>query len=128
MGTWNDIKSFAHKAKQRTGELADIAAMYVKLATLNSKLDSQFKLLGKLTYRQLKADEPMAEKISETILAIDKTKLEIKIMKRKIEIAKAEHEAARQKDREAHDDAAVAEEIEDSYTKAEYLEKDEDDD
>lgn len=125
MATWNEIKTevgaFATKAKRRTEEIADITSMRIKLAALGTKLDNQFKALGKLTYRQLKNGEDMADKISETIIAIDELKDNIKVLKEKIELAKKAHAEARARDKEA----AVAKEIENCCTKEEYTEKQE---
>jgi septal ring factor EnvC (AmiA/AmiB activator) len=123
MATWNEIKTevgaFATKAKRRTEEIADITSMRIRLAALGTKLDNQFNALGKLTYRQLKNDEDMADKISETIIAIDELKDNIKILKEKIELAKKAHAEARARDKEA----AVAKEIENCCTKEEYTNK-----
>ncbi|MBR6680353.1 MAG: hypothetical protein IKL59_03740 [Clostridia bacterium] len=123
MATWNEIRTevgaFATKAKKRTEEIADITSMRIKLAALKAKLDNQFKALGKLTYQQLKNDEELADKISETIIAIDKLKEDIKTVKEKIELAKKAHAEARAKEKEA----AVAKEIENCCTKEEYTNK-----
>ena len=123
MATWNEIKTevgtFAAKAKRRTGEIADITAMRVRLAALKTKLDNQFKVLGKLTYNQLKGEESLADKISEAIIAIDKLKEDILALKERIEIAKKEHAAARERDKQA----AVEKELAKACTKEEYSKK-----
>ena len=123
MATWNEIKTevgaFAAKAKRRTEEIADTTSMRVKLAALKTKLDSQFKKLGKLTYDQLKGEESLADKISEAVISIDKLKDDIATLKKKIEIAKEEHAEARAKDKQA----AVEKELAKAYTKEEYSEK-----
>jgi len=123
MATWNEIKTevgtFAAKAKRRTEEIADITAMRIKLTTLKTKLENQYKTLGKLTYNQLKGEESLADKISESVLAIDKLKEDIAALKEKIEIAKKEHAEARAKDKQA----AVEKELAKAKTKEEYQEK-----
>lgn len=123
MATWNEIKTevgtFAAKAKRRTGEIADITAMRVRLAALKTKLDNQFKVLGKLTYNQLKGEESLADKISEAIIAIDRLKEDIAALKEKIEIAKKEHAEARERDKQA----AVEKELAKACTKEEYSKK-----
>lgn len=123
MATWNEIKTevgtFAAKAKRRTGEIADITAMRVRLAALKTKLDNQFKVLGKLTYNQLKGEESLADKISEAIIAIDRLKEDIAALKEKIEIAKKEHAEARARDKQA----AVEKELAKACTKEEYSKK-----
>lgn len=123
MATWNEIKTevgaFASKAKRRTEEIADITSMRVKLTALKTKLENQYKTLGKLTYNQLKGEESLADKISESVIAIDKLKADIAVMKEKIEIAKKEHAEARAKDKQA----AVEKELAKAKTKEEYQEK-----
>ena len=123
MATWNEIRTevgtFAAKTKRRTEEIADITSMRIKLAALKTKLDSQFKALGKLTYDQLKGEDSLADKISETILNIDKLKEDIKALNEKIELAKKAHAEARAKDKQA----AVEKELAKAKTKEEYANK-----
>ena len=123
MATWNEIRTevgtFAAKTKRRTEEIADITSMRIKLAALKTKLDSQFKALGKLTYDQLKGEDSLADKISETILSIDKLKEDIKALNEKIELAKKAHAEARAKDKQA----AVEKELAKAKTKEEYANK-----
>ena len=120
MATWNEIKTevgtFAAKTKRRTEEIADITTMRIKLTAAKNKLDNQFKVLGKLTYNQLKNDEALAEKISDTISAIDKLKADVDTLEQKIEAAKAEHAEARKKDKQA----AIEKELAKAKTKEEY--------
>ena len=123
MATWNEIRTevgtFAAKTKRRTEEIADITSMRIKLAALKTKLDSQFKALGKLTYDQLKGEDSLADKISETVLNIDKLKEDIKALNEKIELAKKAHAEARAKDKQA----AVEKELAKAKTKEEYANK-----
>lgn len=123
MATWNEIRTevgtFAAKTKRRTEEIADITSMRIKLAALKTKLDSQFKALGKLTYDQLKGEDSLADKISETILNIDKLKEDIKALNEKIELAKKAHAEARAKDKQT----AVEKELAKAKTKEEYANK-----
>ena len=93
--------------------------MHVKLASLKTKIDNQFKLLGKLTYNQLKNGESLADKISETILTIDRLKEEIAILREKIEVAKKAYSESREKDKQD----ALNKELEEAYTKEEYKNK-----
>ena len=120
MATWNEIKTevgtFAAKTKRRTEEIADITTMRIKLTAAKNKLDNQFKVLGKLTYNQLKNDEPLAEKISDTISAIDKLKADVDTLEKKIELAKEAHAEARKKDKQA----AIEKELAKAKTKEEY--------
>ena len=75
MADWNGIRDTlgraANKAVQKTGELADTAAKYVKLKSVDSKLSEKFELLGKLTYKQIKNGVSYAEKIATVMEDID---------------------------------------------------------
>ena len=75
MADWNGIRDTlgraANKAVQKTGELADTAAKYVKLKSVDSKLSEKFELLGKLTYKQIKNGESYAERIATVMEEID---------------------------------------------------------
>lgn len=75
MADWEKIRKnlgdAAQKAKKKTGELAEDASMQIKLKALESKRDSLYEQLGRLTYRQLKTGESQAEKIADTIDALD---------------------------------------------------------
>ena len=123
MANWQKIKSSAKRmaksAIKGTGEAADIASLHIKLKSLENKRDKEYETLGKLTYNQLKGEESLADKISESVIAIDKLKADIAVMKEKIEIAKKEHAEARAKDKQA----AVEKELAKAKTKEEYQEK-----
>ena len=75
MADWNSIRtSFsraANKAVQKTGELADTAAKYVRLKNVDSKLSAKFEILGKLTYKQIKSGDSYAERIATVMDEID---------------------------------------------------------
>jgi len=75
MADWEKIRKnlgdAAQKAKKKTGELAEDASMQIKLKSLESKRNSLYEQLGRLTYRQLKTGESQAEKIAETIEGLD---------------------------------------------------------
>lgn len=75
MADWNSIRGTigraANKAVQKTGEIADSAAKYVKLKSVDSKLSAKFELLGKLTYKQIKSGESYAERIATVMEDID---------------------------------------------------------
>lgn len=89
MAKWNEIKSNVGRAADKTikkaGELADSAALRIKLKTLNVKLSEKFETLGRLTYKQLKTERSQAEAISTAIEDIDALREEIKTLKQKIE-------------------------------------------
>ena len=108
MANMNDIKTnvsrAANKAIKKTGELADIASMHLKLKSLERKLDGKFKELGKLTYKQLKSGASQAEKIAEAIVEIDALREDIRLQNEKIE---AEKQA--RKERKAAEKAEKAE-------------------
>lgn len=75
MADWDKVRknlgNAAQKAKKKTGEFASDASMQIKLKSLERKRDQFYEQLGKLTYRQLKTGESQAEKIAETIEALD---------------------------------------------------------
>ena len=109
MSNMNNIKSnvsrAATKAIKKTGELADIASMHLKLKSLERKLESKYGELGRLTYKQLKSGASQAEKIADSIVAIDKLREDIRLQKEKIE---AEKQA--RKERKAATKASATEE------------------
>ena len=99
MANWNDIcvtaKAVANKAMQKTGEMADLAAMKIRLKALESKRDEQYKRLGKLTYRQLKTGESQADKIAPTVERLDVVREKIRLQVAEIEEERAARAAKR---------------------------------
>lgn len=99
MANWNDIcataKTVANKAMQKTGEMADLAAMKIRLKALESKRDEQYKRLGKLTYRQLKTGESQADRIAPTVERLDVLREKIRLQVAEIEAERAERAAKR---------------------------------
>lgn len=85
---YNGVKRVADKAVKKTGEVADLAAKYVKLHRIDSKLSSRYEVLGKLTYKQLKTGESYAEKIALYMESIDKLRAERKALCAEIEAEK----------------------------------------
>ena len=90
------VKSVAGKAVKKTGEFADLAAKYVRLHSMDSKLDDRYEMLGRLTYKQLKTGESYAEKIALYIDSIDKLRVDRKALNDEIEADKARYKAARE--------------------------------
>ena len=92
MADWKKIrKKVGHatnKAIEKTGELADMASMHVKLKTLEAKRKEQYAKLGKLTYRQLKSGESQAERIAPVIEELDTLQEKIRAILEEIEQAK----------------------------------------
>ena len=97
MANWKEIgsgaKRAANKAIKKTGEIADLASMHLRLKALESKRDEQYELLGKLTYRQLKTGETQATRIAATIEKLDELREKIRELGTQIE---AEKEARKQ--------------------------------
>ena len=89
MAKWKEIRTSAGKtannAIKKTGELADTASKYVKLKMLEGKLSSKYEELGRLTYKQIKSETSMAERISEVIDKIDSLRAQRKALKDEIE-------------------------------------------
>ena len=83
------VKKTAVKVVKKTSEAADIAAKYVKLQRIDSKLSDRYEVLGRLTYKQLKTGESHAEKIALYIDSIDKLRADRKALNEEIEADKA---------------------------------------
>ncbi|MBR0450130.1 MAG: hypothetical protein IIX30_04865, partial [Clostridia bacterium] len=73
----------------------DLAAKYVRLHSMDSKLDDRYEMLGRLTYKQLKTGESQAEKIAAYIESIDKIRADRKALQAEIDADKAKREAER---------------------------------
>ena len=85
---YNGVRMVASRAAKKTGEVADIAAKYVRLHRIDSKLSERYEVLGKLTYKQLKTGESCAERIALYMEAIDKLRAERKALCAEIEADK----------------------------------------
>ena len=90
MPTWNDIKktvsSFAEKTATKTRELTDTASLKIKIASREADRDTEYKRLGKLTYKKLKnTDEEYSERltveISKSIEKLDEINAQISELK-----------------------------------------------
>ena len=90
MSKWTTVRKGLKQTVKKSEELAEVAAMRVKLAKLTAQRDEQFEKLGKLTYRQLKTDDSFAEEIAAVISQIDTLGAQIIKQKAKIETAKAQ--------------------------------------
>jgi len=103
MATWEmfklSAKRAANKALKETGEAADIAALHLKLKTLEAKRNSEYEMLGRLTYRQLKTGVSQAERIAPVIENIDTIRYRIKKVTSEIEETKLAREERRARDR-----------------------------
>ena len=92
MATWKEIREqagkTANKAIKVTGEMADTASKYVKLKMLDAKLSSRYEELGRLTYKQIKSEVSLAERISDVIYDIDTLRAQRKALKEEIEADK----------------------------------------
>ena len=97
-----NVKKTASKVVKKTGEAADIAAKYVKLHRIDSKLSDRYETLGRLTYKQLKTGESYAEKIALYIQSIDQLRADRKALNEEIEADKARRRA---KENEADENA-----------------------
>jgi len=92
MANWKKIRTqaekTANKAIKKTGEIADSASKYVKLKIYDAKLSARYEELGRLTYKQIKTENSMAERISEVIDKIDILRAQRKALKEEIEADK----------------------------------------
>ena len=108
MADWNNVRNgvgrAANKAIKKTGEVADVATIYVKIKMLEAKLDGYYTTLGKLTYKQLKTGESQAEKIKPIVDGIDVARDKVQALR-----VRLEDEKQRRKDeREAAKNADIA--------------------
>lgn len=111
MANWDEfctqVGKVANKAVKKTEELADSASKYVKLKALDSKLDSKYEKLGRLTYKQLKSGTSEAEEIAKIIEDVDSLRIRRKELYDEIEADKkrrAEEKSAKNASK-AEDDA-----------------------
>lgn len=98
MPTWNDIKktvsSFAEKTATKTRELTDTASLKIKIASREADRDTEYKRLGKLTYKKLKnTDEDYSERLT---LEISKSIEKLDEINAQIAELKAEEKARRE--------------------------------
>jgi hypothetical protein len=102
-GLCKKIKRTAAKVVKKTGEAADMAAKYIKLQRIDSKLSDRYEVLGKLTYKQIKTGESYAEKIALYIDSIDKLRADRKALNDEIAAEKAKRNAEDTEDEETED-------------------------
>lgn len=112
MADWKKIRTTvghaATKAAKKTGEVADLTAMRLKLKLLQGKRDEQYKLLGKLTYRQIKSGESQAEKIAPVIEELDELAIKVQVLVNDIARAKAQYAAQKEAAKQAEQAKAEA--------------------
>ena len=96
----SSAKKATKKAATATMELADIAALNVKLQGQSVKISEKFELLGRLSYDKLENSADNADKIAAVVEeigkikeAIEDTKAEIKAKK----VARAKKKVAEKK-------------------------------
>ena len=99
MANWSTVKDGAaratNKAIRKTGEVADVAAIYVKIKMTEAKLDGYYTTLGKLTYKQLRTGESQAEKIKPIIDGIDMSREKIRLLREKLDEEKQRRKDAK---------------------------------
>lgn len=136
MANWNDIKSgigsIANKTANKTRELADSAALRIKIANKEAERDIQYKALGKLAYAKLrninvKDPEALTESISTTLDKIDTILKELHDLQAEVEARRAakeaekaaKQEAARQQEeREEQENEELNRKVMDDFNKA----------
>lgn len=97
------VKKTAVKVVKKTGEAADMAAKYIKLQKIDSKLSDRYEVLGRLTYKQIKTGESYAEKIALYIDSIDKLRADRKALNDEIAAEKAKRNAEDTEDEETEE-------------------------
>ena len=114
MANWKQVRygvgRATGKAIQKTGEIADMASLYLKLKNLNLQLNERYETLGKLTYKQLKTEASQAEKIAQIIEDIDQLREQVSLQKDRILALKAERTAAKEAAKEAAKQTAATDE------------------
>ena len=92
MATWDILKLSAKRAAdaalKETGDAADLAALNIKKKTLEAKRNSEYEMLGRLTYRQLKTGVSQAERIAPVIEKLDMIRARLKKVDNEIEETK----------------------------------------
>ena len=108
---WNSIKKsvsdLADKASKKTEELADLAAIKIKIAKKTSDKENEFLKLGKITYAKLTAeddshDEELTQGLTKGIEKITLLELEIKKLQLEYDIKKQEAEAQKKAKKVQH--------------------------
>ena len=97
------VKKTAVKVVKKTGEAADMAAKYIKLQKIDSKLSDRYEVLGRLTYKQINTGESYAEKIALYIDSIDKLRADRKALNDEIAAEKAKRNAEDTEDEETEE-------------------------
>ena len=119
MATWDILKLSAKRvadaALKETGDAADLAALNIKRKTLEAKRNSEYEMLGRLTYRQLKTGVSQAERIAPVIEKLDMIRARIKKVELDIEetkIARSERRAkAKMLDADIEETDEILEEV-----------------
>ena len=93
-----DVKQTANKALKKTGEMADMASLRIKAATIKRKLEKAYEGLGRLTYKQLKTEESRAEEIAAQIEEIDSLRDELAGVAQEIRDFTRNHEEQKTED------------------------------
>jgi hypothetical protein len=121
MSKWNEIKKnlgiIADKTATKTRELTDAASLKIKIAAKESERDTEYKVLGKLTYKKLKNaegsdDASLTAHISNTIERLDKIHTELAALFAEEEARRAAKEAEKQAKEQARREAEQKEEQE----------------
>ena len=121
MSKWNEIKKslsvIADKTATKTRELTDVASLKIKIAAKESERDTEYKVLGKLTYKKLKSTDgadnsALTAHISNTIERLDKIHGELAALIAEEDARRAAKEAEKQAKEEARRAAEQKEEQE----------------
>ena len=121
MSKWDEIKKnlgiIADKTATKTRELTDAASLKIKIAAKESDRDTEYKILGKLTYKKLKSadgsdDTSLTAHISNTIERLDKIHAELAALLSEEEARRIAKEAEKQAKEEARRAAEQKEEQE----------------
>ena len=110
MSRWDDFKKnlgiIADKTATKTRELTDAASIKIKIAAKEADRDTEYKILGKLTYKKLKSiegsdTEALTAHISQTMARLDAINAEIC----ELQAEEAARRAAKEAEKQAKDEA-----------------------
>ncbi len=99
MSKWNNfcknVRQLTEKAIKKTEELTDVAALHVKIKTLEGKISEQYENLGVLTYSSAKSGSDNKETVTLTVSKIDSYLADIAAYKLKLSQIEAESKKAK---------------------------------
>ena len=104
---WNELREGAERVIDKISaeavRIGDAASMKLRLEACRGRLNSEYALLGRLTYAKLKGGKDNAEQIDAAMGRITELRLAEKEILRDIEEAKAEKTAIKEAEKALND-------------------------